>query len=179
MINLWNYLKNIFFQMISFHLQFWTLLLSLEKSSLRFLAYFCKRVEEEVNPKIAKMIPHWKARRGKMKGSEGLTQIISFGNLFLTAWRVLSTEINSCWKIWRSSSCTIVWSWWSFSYFSASSFLSKERKKIYSFTTYKDHNTVFENHPKCRIWVFQFWHFLPVFVQSKLTGLITLFDCKL
>ena len=49
---------------------FWTLLLSLEKSSLRFLAYFCKRVEEEVNPKIAKMIPHWKAQEGgKWKGA--------------------------------------------------------------------------------------------------------------
>ena len=25
-------------------------------------------------------------------------------------------------------------------------------------------STVFENHPKCRIWVFEFWHFLPIFV---------------
>ena len=39
--------------------------------------------------------------------------------------------------------------------------------------------TVFENHPKCRIWVFQFWHFSPIFVLLKLTCLVTLFDRKL
>ena len=30
-----------------------------------------------------------------------------------------------------------------------------------------DTYTVFENHPKCRIWVFQFWHFPPIFVLLK------------
>ena len=39
--------------------------------------------------------------------------------------------------------------------------------------------TVFENHPKYCIWRFQFGHFLPIFVQLKLTCLVTLFDCKL
>ena len=34
---------------------------------------------------------------------------------------------------------------------------------------------VFENHPKCCIWVFQFRHFSPIFVQSILTCLVTLF----
>ena len=34
---------------------------------------------------------------------------------------------------------------------------------------------VFENHLKCRIFVFQFWHFLPIFVLLKLTCLVTLF----
>ena len=36
--------------------------------------------------------------------------------------------------------------------------------------------TMFENHPKCRIWIFQFWHFPPIFVLLKLTCLVTLFD---
>ena len=36
--------------------------------------------------------------------------------------------------------------------------------------------TVFENHPKCLIWIFQFWHFPPIFVLLKLTCLVTLFD---
>ena len=27
--------------------------------------------------------------------------------------------------------------------------------------------TVFENHPKCRIWFFEFWHFPPIFVVLK------------
>ena len=39
--------------------------------------------------------------------------------------------------------------------------------------------TVFENNPKCRIWIFQFWHFPPIFDILKLTCLVTLFDCKL
>ena len=39
--------------------------------------------------------------------------------------------------------------------------------------------TMFKNHPKCRIWVFQFWHFPPIFVLLKLTCLVTLFDRKL
>ena len=29
--------------------------------------------------------------------------------------------------------------------------------------------TLFENHQKCRIWIFQFWHFLPIFVLLKRT----------
>ena len=28
--------------------------------------------------------------------------------------------------------------------------------------------TVFENHPKCRIWIFQFWHFTPIFGPIKI-----------
>ena len=40
-------------------------------------------------------------------------------------------------------------------------------------------STVFVNHPKCCIWVFQLWHFPPIFVLSKLTCLVTLFDHKL
>ena len=40
-------------------------------------------------------------------------------------------------------------------------------------------STVFENHPKCRIWIYQFWHFPPIFVTLKLTCLVTLFDRKL
>ena len=38
---------------------------------------------------------------------------------------------------------------------------------------------LFENHPKCLIWIFQFWHFPPIFVLLKLTCLVTLFDRKL
>ena len=36
--------------------------------------------------------------------------------------------------------------------------------------------TVFENHPKCLIWIFQFWHFPLFFVLLNLTCLVTLFD---
>ena len=40
-------------------------------------------------------------------------------------------------------------------------------------------STVFENHQKCRIWFFRFWHFPPIFVLFKVTCLVTLFDRKL
>ena len=36
-----------------------------------------------------------------------------------------------------------------------------------------------ENYWKCRIWIFEFWHFLPIFVPLKLTCLVILFDRKL
>ena len=39
--------------------------------------------------------------------------------------------------------------------------------------------TLFENYSKCRIWIFEFWHFPPIFVVPKLTCLVTLFDRKL
>ena len=39
-------------------------------------------------------------------------------------------------------------------------------------------STLFENYSKCRIWIFEFWHFPPNFVLSKLTCLVTLFDRK-
>ena len=38
---------------------------------------------------------------------------------------------------------------------------------------------MFENHPKCRIWIFEFWHFPSIFVQLKVICLVTLFDHKL
>ena len=40
-------------------------------------------------------------------------------------------------------------------------------------------DTLFENYSKCRIWIFEFWHFPPIFVILKLTCLVTLFDRKL
>ena len=39
--------------------------------------------------------------------------------------------------------------------------------------------TLFENYSKCRILIFEFWHFPPIFVLLKLTCLVTLFDRKL
>ena len=36
--------------------------------------------------------------------------------------------------------------------------------------------SLFENYSKCRIWILTFWHFPPIFVISKVTCLITLFD---
>ena len=39
--------------------------------------------------------------------------------------------------------------------------------------------TLFENYSKCRIWIFEFWHFPPIFVLLKVTCLVTLFDRKL
>ena len=35
-----------------------------------------------------------------------------------------------------------------------------------------------KNHPKFHIWIFQFWHFPQIFVQWKVTCLVTLFDRK-
>ena len=34
------------------------------------------------------------------------------------------------------------------------------------------------NHPKCRIWLFEFWHFSPSIVLWKLTCLVTLYGHK-
>ena len=39
--------------------------------------------------------------------------------------------------------------------------------------------TLFENYPKCRIWIVQFRHFQLILFQLKLTCLVTLFDRKL
>ena len=40
-------------------------------------------------------------------------------------------------------------------------------------------HTLLDNYSKCRIWIFEFWHFPLVFVLLKLTILVTLFDHKL
>ena len=42
-----------------------------------------------------------------------------------------------------------------------------------------DLDTLFENSSNCRIWIFEFWHFPPIFILLKLTCLVTLFDRKL
>ena len=39
--------------------------------------------------------------------------------------------------------------------------------------------TVFENYSKCRIKIYQFWHFPSIFVLLIVTCLVTLFDRKL
>ena len=41
------------------------------------------------------------------------------------------------------------------------------------------YSSLFENCSICRIWIFEFWHFPPIFVLLKFTCLATLFDCKL
>ena len=38
--------------------------------------------------------------------------------------------------------------------------------------------TLFKNYSKCRIWIFVFWHFPPIFVLLKLICLVTLYDSK-
>ena len=38
---------------------------------------------------------------------------------------------------------------------------------------------MFENHQKCRIWIFNFGTFPSIFVLLNVTYLVTLFDCKL
>ena len=43
---------------------------------------------------------------------------------------------------------------------------------------FKGH-TMFENYPKCLIWIFQFWHFPTIFFRIKLTCLVTLFEYNL
>ena len=40
-------------------------------------------------------------------------------------------------------------------------------------------STLFENYSKCLIWIYEFWHFPPIFVLVKLTCLATLFDRNL
>ena len=40
-------------------------------------------------------------------------------------------------------------------------------------------DTLFEKYSKCRIWIFEFWHFPPIFVLLKLACLVTLFDRQL
>ena len=40
-------------------------------------------------------------------------------------------------------------------------------------------STMFKNYSKCRIGIFNFWHFSPIFVLLKVTCLVTLFDRKL
>ena len=57
-------------------------------------------------------------------------------------------------------------------------FLSSKRDKIiwkqsFSFCT------LFENYSKCRIQIFEFWHFPPFFFLLKLTCRVILFDRKL
>ena len=47
------------------------------------------------------------------------------------------------------------------------------------FWSFSNHCTVFENHPKCRIWIWAFGHFTPIFDLLILTCLVTLFDRKL
>ena len=45
---------------------------------------------------------------------------------------------------------------------------------------YEQNNvTLFANYSTCRICIFEFWHFPPIFVLLKLTCLVTLFDRKL
>ena len=50
--------------------------------------------------------------------------------------------------------------------------------KIQIFEELKTH-TLFKNYWKCRIWIFEFWHFPPFFVVLEITSLVTLFDRKL
>ena len=45
--------------------------------------------------------------------------------------------------------------------------------------TFFAQGTVFENHQKCRTWIFEFWHFQPIFVLLNVTCLVTLFDHNL
>ena len=47
------------------------------------------------------------------------------------------------------------------------------------FTLKKNASTLFENYSKCRIWIFELWHFPTIFVPLKVTCLVTLFDRKL
>ena len=57
--------------------------------------------------------------------------------------------------------------------------LSDWKAKMHQYYSVLWSSTVFENHPECRIWIFQFWHFPPNFVLLKLTCMVTLFDRKL
>ena len=44
---------------------------------------------------------------------------------------------------------------------------------------FQNYDFQFEKYSKCRIRIFQFWRFQPIFVLLKLTCLVTLFDIKL
>ena len=60
-------------------------------------------------------------------------------------------------------------------------FLSKAKKRVRKYLHFWPSPllTLFENYSKCRIWIFEFWHFPPIFFLLKLTCLVTLFDRKL
>ena len=56
-------------------------------------------------------------------------------------------------------------------------FLNKVPSKKYTMNHFMSESTkatLDENHQKCRIWIFQFWHFPPIFVLLKVTCLVTL-----
>ena len=56
---------------------------------------------------------------------------------------------------------------------------NEQRRNLSHYFSILHSTTVYENHPKCRIWIFQFWHFPPIFDLLILTCLVTLFDRKL
>ena len=116
-----------------------------------------------------------------------LIKIFNFFVVKLDAFTKTENEKNArCWKITKNVSiprlifdrkflCISKWE---------SSLLleSVYHKKLYKSPTKKGKSpavnpwkstfTVFENHPKCLIWVFEFWQFPPIFgpIKSDLSG---------
>ena len=99
------------------------------------------------------------AKRGLFSNNRALTTTPFLLGYFPPFLHTFSRPHTLCWK-----------------YFFCHNFIIE--KKISIVITYNDF-TVFENHPKCLIWILAFWHFSPIFVLLKLTYLVTLFDRKL
>ena len=80
------------------------------------------------------------------------------------SWKIqCKTSEKTCWQ--RSQNWRMVqilaWSQW------VSVRLKDDLKKKFFCEQIRCQLTVFENHLKCRIWVFQLWHFLPISFQLK------------
>ena len=75
----------------------------------------------------------------------------------------LKAQVSDSCKFWRRNSLNRFWA-------------SVKKGPIRSSSPW---NTVVENHQKCRIFIFKFWHFPPICVLLKVTCLVTLFDRKI
>ena len=87
-------------------------------------------------------------------------------------------------------SCNLTRSWWCSTQLMLSSIAPKDYHYQVSnliilqtltnhFWLQKNCLKIIQNYSKCRILMFEFWHFPPFFVISKVTCLVTLFDRKL
>ena len=58
---------------------------------------------------------------------------------------------------------TEIWRWWSF----LQAWAKKGSRSKWAFLFYHACITLFKNYSKCRIWIFQFWHFPPIICPFK------------
>ena len=98
--------------------------------------------------------------------------------LVKNSWKCCGFGLFSCWQVWfHKKNCQkkiwvkYLWKCWGF----------VNIEFLDNILTFRIVclPTLFENYSKCRIWIFEFWHFLPIFVLLTLTCLVTLFHRKL